>query len=103
MRNVDSVPLARYRDLTQPMSTYMTTAAAVRKTAKVRHPDFSQAIKQPEFQLTPAMQDAAFKSRVAGELAYWLETHLDESRRIANLSPSGTRRGLRQRLRWVYF
>lgn len=62
------------------------------QTAKVRHADFSQAINQPEFQLTPAMQDAVFKSRVAGELAYWLATHLDESRRIANLSPSGTRR-----------
>lgn len=69
------------------------------QAAKLRHPDFSQAIDSPEFQPSRTMRDAIFKSHVAGELAYWLATHLDDCNRIASLSPSETKRAIRKKER----
>lgn len=64
--------------------------------AKSHHPDFSEVINRPEFQPSPAMRKAFFKSQVAGELIYWLATHPEDSQRIARLSPGETKRALRQ-------
>jgi hypothetical protein len=62
--------------------------------ARTRHSDFDSAIARQDFNPTPTMQRAMFKSRVAGELAYWLATHPQESQRIAALPPDSAQRAL---------
>jgi len=53
--------------------------------ARARHSDFNAVVGREDFVPTPTIQKAIFRSRVAGELAYWLAQHPEDCRRIAAL------------------
>jgi len=63
--------------------------------ARRRHSDFNAVVDSEDFKPSPAMQKAMFTSKVAGELAYWLATHPNDSRRIAALPPDSAAREIR--------
>jgi hypothetical protein len=62
------------------------------RQSRANHPDFNAIVYS--LQPTPAMQKAIFRSRVDGELAYWLGKNPEECRRIAALSDGQQKREL---------
>jgi hypothetical protein len=58
------------------------------RQARAKHSDFDAVIDRDDFVPTPTMQKAIFRSRVAGELAYWLARHPEAFQRIAALPPT---------------
>jgi len=79
----------RDRDVQQQQRQELATAHDARiATFAATHPDFEDVIRtQTEVLPTPLLADAVLHSDLPGEIAYYLNTHVEEYRALVALAP----------------